>query len=1333
MLGLSQVTGVQVKSAEKSSPPHVIVVLGMHRSGTSALAGTFSQLGLNLGDELMPATVDANPKGYFEHVRIVQAHDRLLAAFGMDWADPRPLPESWMRHPATMQVRRELAALLSELVANGDTVVIKDPRLCRFVPLWQALFEELGIDAHFAFIARHPVEVAASLRRRDGMSEYRAGLLSLAYQLEAELATRGANRVFMTYEALITDWRAQLGRCRHAFGDRVLPGGEGHAAAVEGFLDAQLRNHRAADVSALDPVVVDAYRCFQAASDGELEALPAAMDALRERFEAGRRGYAGAMEAVLSALDQDHARHVPEWSRGLELASAWNAPPLDMAPVVAPKVYLRTAMEGYSEEQSAEGPARIAPDGTCLLAIDIPVARAPERLRFDPDARAGAYELLALSLDCRPVADLAGRVKVMHEYRLATADPGLVAWVAAGDDPWLELDIADGARYCRGDTMRIELHFRRLTASMLAERNLTARHGEQVARLDTLHDALLQVQTVQRGAMEQTHAHVNRMQAEQRILIEHARSTQEAQLAALAEQRILIEHARSTQEAQLAALAGQVHMLSDIVQELKQRSDRPVLYRLGRKWRARQQRREDGWKARLEPLANVSACEPQGWRGTRCDPQFLLRMGAGPENGCTPGWHVLTIVRQVYEGRLDNPCLYLDYGTGMQAAGRIDLLPYDAAGCSATVIYLGPGLQALRLDPGDDDARFDIQVRLQHVSRARAWMRIMHATARARGGGFLAAAGVVGTALRRALVAGPGAMFRQGLEDYRGLVPPVPSDYRRWLLRNEPALAADDIAARLAALPRRPLLSVVMPVYQAPERWLRRALDSVIGQHYPEWELCICDDASPSPHVRAVLEEYQRRDHRIKVVYRQENGHISASSNSALDVATGEYMVLLDHDDELHRDALLLVAEAVCRAPDAKLIYSDEDKIDEDGNRFDPYFKPDWNYDLFLGQNCISHLGVYWLPLVRELGGFRKGLEGSQDWDLALRCVERITPDQIVHIPRVLYHWRAIQGSTALAAGEKNYAVVAGRRAVEEHLQRTGQAGEVSILPASMMRVKRPVPVPAPKVSLVIPTRDRVDLLRLCVDSILERSTYPDYEILVVDNGSVEQETLDYFERISAMPDVRVLSYPGEFNYSAINNFAVAQARGEVIGLVNNDIEVISPGWMEEMVAHALRPDVGAVGAMLYYPDDTIQHAGVLVGLCGVAGHVGSRHPRGSEGYFGRLLLVQELSAVTAACLLVRRSVYEEVGGLDERLRVAFNDVDLCLRIREKGYRNVWTPFAELYHHESASRGLEDNPVKQARFMSEVAFMQERWSQALRHDPAYNPNLSLTQPFALES
>ncbi|SBV37056.1 Putative glycosyl transferase, family 2 (modular protein) [uncultured Stenotrophomonas sp.] len=1299
--------------------PSVLLVLGMHRSGTSALAGTFSQLGLRLGDELMPATADANPKGYFEHVRVVQAHDRLLAAFGMDWADPRALPESWMRHPATLQVRAELEQLLLQLLAAGETVVVKDPRLCRFVPLWRELLAGLGVRVHFAFIARHPVEVAASLRRRDGMSEYRAGLLSLAYQLEAEQATRGASRLFMTYEDLIADWRGQVARCRLAFGEDVLPESSGEAA-VDGFLDAQLRNHRASEVHALEPEVVEAYRCFQlAAGPGTVE-LPPLMDALRERFEAGRRGYAAATEATLAALAVDHARHVPAWSRGLELASAWGSPLLDVPPATAPRLYVRAADGAYSEERAAEGVIDMRPDGVCVatmaLAADLPL----ERVRFDPDGRAGVYELLTVTLDGIDVGALADRVTAMHEHRLAVPTAGMVAWAAQGEDPWLELDLSDLPVVSGGEAARsISFRFRRVTASSLAEAGNAERHVQQAAALDALHQSV--------GGLGGS---LTRMLEANSGLLQQAHAAQSG----------FMQQAHAAHDARLDVLTAQLGALSGAVMELKHRSDRPLLYRLNRKRQARRLRngwRSAGWSVVPEPLANVARSADGQWCGSHRDPQFLLQVeGARGEALAAivqPGWYVLTLDGRVHAGRLENPCLYPDYGRGMPDSDRIGLLPYDASGCSETALYLGPGLRSLRLDPSDEDACFDIGVQLRPVARPTAWLHMLRRVCRAQGGGPKVAARLSWTMLAAGFRAGPGAMRRQCLADYQALQPGLSSDYARWLGRNEPVLAAAEVESRLAALPRRPRLSVLMPVYEAPERWLRCALDSVARQHYPDWELCVADDASPSPHVRKVLEEYQHRDPRIKVVHRQKNGHISASSNSALEAATGEYMVLLDHDDELHPEALLLVAEAIGRAPDAQLIYSDEDKIDEAGNRFDPYFKPDWNYDLFLGQNCVSHLGVYALPLVRALGGFREGLEGSQDWDLALRCVERIAPQQIVHIPRILYHWRAIQGSTALAAGEKNYAVLAGRRAVAEHLQRTGQAAEVSILPASMLRVKRAMPVPVPKVSLVIPTRDRVDLLRMCVDSILERSSYPDYEILVVDNGSVEPATLEYFARISALANVRVLAYPGEFNYSAINNFAVAQARGEVIGLVNNDIEVISADWMEEMVAHAMRPDVGAVGAMLYYPDDTIQHAGVLVGLCGVAGHIGSRHPRGSQGYFGRLLLAQELTAVTAACLLVRKSVYDEVGGLDERLRVAFNDVDLCLRIRRKGYRNLWTPFAELYHHESASRGLEDNPVKQARFMSEVEFMRKRWGDALQGDPAYNPNLSLSLPFVLES
>ena len=524
-----------------------------------------------------------------------------------------------------------------------------------------------------------------------------------------------------------------------------------------------------------------------------------------------------------------------------------------------------------------------------------------------------------------------------------------------------------------------------------------------------------------------------------------------------------------------------------------------------------------------------------------------------------------------------------------------------------------------------------------------------------------------------------------------------------------------------------------MPVYNTPARWLKRCIESVLEQSYSHWQLCIADDASTLPHVRQILDHYAHRDPRINVMYRTTNGHISDASNSALELAQGEYVALLDHDDELHLSALAEIASAIQQNPEWKLIYSDEDKIDEDGKRYGPYFKPDWNYDLLLSQNVFSHLGVYKTSLIREVGGFRKGYEGSQDHDLVLRCLEKINPSrELGHVPRVLYHWRAISGSTALAMGEKSYAIDAGVRAIRDHLGRLGRDATVAATDGNQYRVRYALPPCPPKVSLIIPTRDKVELLRKCIASILELTSYPNYEILVIDNQSRELATFAYFSELRSEPRVRVISYDAPFNYSAINNFGVSSATGSIIGLINNDTEVINAGWLEEMVSHALRPEVGAVGAMLYYPGGAIQHAGVLLGIHGVAGHAYAHKPRGHVGQCARALLVQSMSAVTGACLLIRKEIFEQVSGLDDRLQVAFNDVDFCLRVRQAGYTNVWTPFAELYHQESASRGLYDTAEKQAQFDKEVKFMVDRWEKELAADPAYNPNLSLTgEPFSL--
>ena len=565
------------------------------------------------------------------------------------------------------------------------------------------------------------------------------------------------------------------------------------------------------------------------------------------------------------------------------------------------------------------------------------------------------------------------------------------------------------------------------------------------------------------------------------------------------------------------------------------------------------------------------------------------------------------------------------------------------------------------------------------------------------------------------------------------LHPPATADvvarqdrYALWMAVHEKLIMPDEAGIHLASLACTPLISVILPVYNPPLGLLQAAVNSVLTQLYPYWELCVADDASPNTEIRDYLQTLSEADPRIKLVLRQENGHISAASNSALELATGEFVALLDHDDLLSPDALLWVASKINEQPEAQIIFSDEDKIDLLGQRSDPYFKPDWNLELFLSQNMVSHLGVYRRTLIERVKGFRLGYEGSQDHDLALRCLLHIDASQIVHIPRILYHWRVLPGSTSMAVGEKPYAQKAGERALNDYLSVSGMGGCARALPHGGYRVQATLPAEQPLVTLIIPTRNAVTLVETCISSILNKTTYQNYNILLVDNGSDDSLALKLFERLTANPRVQVRRDARPFNYSALNNAAVEQADGEFVCLLNNDVEVISPAWLDEMVSLALRSGVGAVGARLWYPDLALQHGGVVIGLGGVAGHAHHRISRESAGYFGRGVITQCFSAVTGACLLVRKSTYQGVGGLNENdLAVAFNDVDFCLRLQEIGLRNIWTPYAELFHHESVSRGLDDTPDKRQRFQAEVAYMQQRWGSKLKCDPYYNPNLSL--------
>ena len=559
-------------------------------------------------------------------------------------------------------------------------------------------------------------------------------------------------------------------------------------------------------------------------------------------------------------------------------------------------------------------------------------------------------------------------------------------------------------------------------------------------------------------------------------------------------------------------------------------------------------------------------------------------------------------------------------------------------------------------------------------------------------------------------------------DTYPGRFPAMPpARPGHWRLRPE---TMEKLKAELTEWDARPLISVVVPVYNTRGEWLEALIGSIRAQFYPDWQLVLVDDASTRAETREALLAVESEPG-IRVLWRETGGGISSATNAGIAEAEGDYIAFVDHDDLLEPDALLQVARAI-DASGADLVYTDEDKVDEDGEqRFDPHYKPAWSPDLLLSQNYVSHLSVIRRSLVVKVGGLNSELDGSQDHDLLLRCVEQA--NEIVHVPIVLYHWRAVEGSTARDFGEKSYPWEAGRSAVEKSLGRRRIVGSVELGEhPGTYRVTRKV-AGNPKVSILVPFRDQPRLLEQCVRSILEKTDYPNYEILGLDNQSEDPITHRLMQSLAGSDDrVRFERFDHPFNFSAVNNFGATLADGEHLMLLNNDTEVISPEWLGAMLAHSQREEVGAVGAKLLYPDGKIQHAGVILRIGGVAGHSHKLLDSKANGYFSRPHLTQNLSAVTGACMMVKKSLYQELNGLEERyLSIAFNDIDFCIRLREEGFLNIYEPAALLYHHESISRGYEDSIEKQRRFASEVGYMKFRHAQTLAEtDPYYSPGLS---------
>jgi glycosyltransferase involved in cell wall biosynthesis len=728
-----------------------------------------------------------------------------------------------------------------------------------------------------------------------------------------------------------------------------------------------------------------------------------------------------------------------------------------------------------------------------------------------------------------------------------------------------------------------------------------------------------------------------------------------------------------------------------------------------------------GFRSTLNPLPVSDLKKVNGtWISLGTDPAFIL------EGKFYCGWNIISW-NSVSSDSIPVK-LYWDDGAGFSEEKSMNLASISAGESKYKSIFHIPiGVKKLRLDPGDREFEFKMEKVL--IKKTIKYYLILKSILN-----ILKQRGLNTKTIKILLHKALTVYKAQGLAGLKQKIKNVQENkldtnnsYQVWLTRNAVTPSAyQEANESMKNFNYNPLISVILPVYNVDEVWLRKCIDSVVGQIYTNWELCISDDASPKMHIKNVLKEYEEQDARIKVVFRKTNGHISENSNSALQIASGEFIALLDHDDELASTALFEVVKLLNTYPDADMIYTDEDKIGVNGERHSPYFKPDWSPDLILSHMYTCHLGIYRKEIVDQIGGFRKGYEGSQDYDLVLRFTE--LSERIHHLPKILYHWRSIPESTASGSGAKNYTHYAGVRALEDTIKRRGIDGKVQEIDGypNMYRIHYNLSE-EPLVSIIIPTKDGSGILDLCLESIVNKTNYSNYEIIIVDNGSKDEETFSVFEKWKQRlnDNLKIIPLDIPFNYSKINNVAVQASNGSLILLLNNDIEIISPNWLEEMVGYTLRPNTGAVGAKLYYPDRTIQHSGVIMGLGGVAGHAFRTCNEFDPGYFGMLLTNRNSSVVTAACLMVRKEVFNEVGGLEEDLSVAFNDVDFCLKLIDKGYYNVCLNNVSLYHHESKTRGAEDTAEKKARFMQEIEYMLEKWPGYIKADPYYNINLSL--------
>ena len=1225
----------------------VILVLGMHRSGTSAVTRCLNLLGAEIGSKLLPPAAD-NRSGFWEHADVMAIHEELLKDLGRVWHDARPLPEGWFLSPAARKARDKLARLIAGDFHGSALWAVKDPRLCRFVPLWREVLLESGFEAAALLVVRHPAEVARSLNIREGLRSETTYLNWLEHFADAETATRGMPRALLSYDGLLTDWRDVFAKAGRAM--RVkwpVPIEEAHRA-IDAFLDRAKRHHVFSKGSCPTPEVLDrlyglcrgfdpdahGWKEISGLVDGYRLMAPPFLDRMENLFEERRASENKTLliERVMgTALDE-----IEKVTRAARSIPGLQVPDVDHA-----ALYYRSPTQEFTGQRVCIRQHRWAVEGEETfrfeLAPDVDIAS----VRFDPSCKAGAFNIDWLKVNDVIVTDLWARVRNINQRALDRHDGAGIAFTSDDCDPWIEFDLSDLG--VKGEPWTIEVQCRARPAEDLPDASMASMADGPHQDIRTLGTKSVSELTVRQPARPDLLLRVDALEA------------------------------RGSQlESELSASRGRETRLRQRVDALQAHDAQLESELVASRERASQVQRET-FCVIAKSLELSNQLEDARIRNADLE----ARCAEKEELGCS----------------LRNELAEIKASTLWRALVGVRSILLCLPANVRLTLRLGMRTAWWVLTPWRTPAR------LRFFRERRAATR--HPSALSANPEAISVKAVAEEA------DGPGQK-------------PAPSA-RAGYTYSPPNTEPAAIGKALLGLSRHSLFSVIVPVYNTDPGLLRRMIASVEAQWYSHWELVLVDDRSTSPAVREVLSGLI--DPRIVVVQIAENRGISGATNEGIVRATGDFIVFLDHDDELTVDCLYELALRIDR-DDPDYLYSDEDKLDADGNFVDPFFKPDWSPDTMMSTMFTCHVSCVRRSLALELGGLRSEYDGSQDWDFVLRVSERAR--RIAHIAKVLYHWRITPDSCASNLQAKPYAIDAGKRAREDALRRRGQSGElvpVRELPGYYRTRYRMQGQPL--ISILIPSKNNGAVLKACIDSIFERTTYRPFEIVVINNGSTDEPTLDYLSGLRRRECVHVLDYNVPFNYSEINNAGVRFSRGELLVFLNDDTEVLSADWLEYMGGYAQLPHVGAVGAKLLYPGGrNVQHSGVLNltnGPCHAFAKVDARAP----GYFARNMLEHDWIAVTGACLMIERKKFEATGGFDEDLAVAYNDVALCLGLAEHGFYHVVCPGVELIHHESFSRGKDGlDRARMARGDRERTIMFGKHPGFYDRDPFHNPNLA---------